>query len=142
MGSPTDSALKGRKPKVETAKRHALIEVKAQLGYKVILALWDIQKFFDSLDIELLIERSQELNFPPTVLALALEVHKGTRHLSAAGTTAKPIGDTGSSILAGCTNSTSFSRAYIRKITRGLADGAKKGTSAEHILFEHVDDLA
>ena len=42
-GSARDSALKGRKPKLETAKRHTLIEVKGQLEYKIILALWDIQ---------------------------------------------------------------------------------------------------
>ena len=71
-------------------------------------------------------------------MALSLDIHKGVRRLKAAGTIADPIGDTGTSIMAGCTNSTSFSRAYIKKITKGL----KQDNDLGHLLFEHVDDLA
>ena len=67
-----------------------------------------------------------------------MDVHKGVRHLKVGGTLADPIHHTGSSIMAGCTNSTSLSRAYIKRITRGLAQGQEEG----HLLFEHVDDLA
>ena len=54
-GSANDSALRGKKPKVETAKRAALVEMKAKLDYKIVLALWDVQKLFDNLDIPTLI---------------------------------------------------------------------------------------
>ena len=67
-----------------------------------------------------------------------MDIHKGVRNLRVGGTLADPIQHTGSSIMAGCTNSTSLSRAYIKRITRGLEQGQDEG----HLLFEHVDDLA
>ena len=98
------------------------MEVKAKLGFKVVLALWDVKQFFDSLDIRSLIERAMDADFPPAILALSLCVHRGPRILKAKGTLATPIDTTGRSIMAGCTNSTSFSRAYMKKIIASVGE--------------------
>ena len=63
-GTANDSAIKGRRPKIETAKRAAIVKYKSIFGYTVILVLWDIMKFFDSLDLPALIERAKATGFP------------------------------------------------------------------------------
>ena len=85
---------------------------------------------FRYLDVPTII---QALKFPPHILGLALNIHRGTRMLKAAGTM---IEETGRSIRAGCTNSTSFARAYMKDIVASVeeCDG--------HMIFEHVDDMA
>ena len=49
---------------------------------------------------------------------------------------AEPIKETGPSILAGCTSSTTIARAYMRDIAKVSKE--KSGTEAN----QHVDDLS
>ena len=44
-GSVNDSALAGKKPEVETAKRSLQSEVKHTLGFTSIVVLWDVDFF-------------------------------------------------------------------------------------------------
>ena len=76
-GSATNSALRGKKPQVEIAKRVALIAFKSKLWYYIVMGLWDVAKFFDSLNIPMLLARALRHDFPAIQLTLEMMVRNG-----------------------------------------------------------------
>ena len=64
IGMKGDSALRGNRPLIETAKRHARIEAAALVGKKCAFLLWDVAKFSDTVDVRKLIESAIKTNFP------------------------------------------------------------------------------
>ena len=114
VGNETDSALAGKSPLLETGKRAMILERASILGKTTVLVLWDVEKFFDSLQLDRTIQAAIDLDFPSEILVLGLQVHKAPRLIKACGTLASMIQTTDRSIIAGCTISTSLSRAYLR----------------------------
>ena len=140
VGMAGDSALPGRSPLDETAWRHLLMEQACLRGKFVGQMLWDIAKFFDSLGIPQLISRAEELDFPSDQLVLGMQAHRAPRVLRVDGCCAEPITATGVGILAGCTLSTSLSRAFVRApIAGGKPDYMEE--EAEDHTYQHVDDV-
>ncbi len=140
VGMEGDSALPGRSPLDETAWRHLLMEQAVLLGKHVAQLLWDVAKFFDSLNIPLLIERAEELNFPIDQLVLGMQAHRAPRVLRVDGCCAEAIPATGVSVLAGCSLSTSLSRAFVQ----GPIAGGKVGLHSDDAqcrTHQHVDDV-
>ncbi len=135
VANPHDTALKGRRPADETARRHLRVEVAALLGKHSVLVLWDMKAFFDSLDASRLVEAAEDAHFPMDQLALGLIMHRAPRMLRVQGCHGSSIARTGRSVLAGCTLSTSFARAYLRPLT--LACQSDDSCT----LSQHVDDL-
>ena len=111
VGSPTDSALVGRSPLVATALRSLILEDAARRSLTSILVLWDVSKFFDSMDFPQLIPTALSLGFPGRILAMGALAHRAPRVLKLLGTHTSCITDMGRSILAGCSLSTSLARA-------------------------------
>ena len=134
-GHSGDTALKGKIPALETMWRHLMLETGHALGRTNVMILWDVEKFFDSLDIDILIQECTEQEFPPVQLALGIQAHMADRILKAQGTLSEKLDRFGRSILAGCTLSTSFSRAYLLPVV------AKTGLAEGHTLAQHVDDI-
>ncbi len=135
VANPHDTALKGRRPADETARRHLRVEVATLLGKFSALVLWDMKAFFDSLDASRLVEAAEDADFPLDQLALGLILHRAPRMLRVQGCYGDSIARTGRSVLAGCTLSTSFARAYLRPLTLEC--------KSDHTctLGQHVDDL-
>ena len=92
-------------PHEETAWRHLHMEQAVLRGKVVVQILWDVAKYFDSINIPVLIQRCEEIGFPFDQLALAMQNHRAPRVLQSGGCCADPIVATGVSILAGCTYS-------------------------------------
>ena len=113
-----------------------MLERASILGKTTVLVLWDVEKFFDSLQLDRTIQAAIDLDFPSEILVLGLQVHKAPRLIKACGTLASMIQTTDRSIIAGCTISTSLSRAYLRPALKHLSkvDG--------HWVAEHVDDVS
>ena len=55
-------------------------EVSKKLGLKQVSLLLDLTCFYDLVDHNLLAEDALSLGFPPLVLFLCLQVHKGPRY--------------------------------------------------------------
>ena len=91
IASETDSAVAGKMPQTETAKRALFTEVKAKNGDTVFVVLWDVKKYFDSVQIPALIERASALNFPAVPLTLGLQMHRAPRLIRGTGTMAAPM---------------------------------------------------
>ncbi len=146
VGLEGDSALPGRSPLEETAWRHLCMEQAVLRGKFVAQMLWDMAKFFDSLDIPELLARCEELDFPTDQLVLAMQVHRAPRALRAAGSYGDPIEETGASILAGCTLSTSLSRGFLRGPVRGAchskSSASCSASQSAHSTNQHVDDVS
>ena len=140
VGIEGDSAMAGRSPLLETAWRHLTMEQAVLRGKFVCQLLWDVAKFFDSVGIPLLIDRAEQLRFPLDQLVLGMQAHRAPRVLRVNGCCAEPIPATGVSILAGCTLSTSLSRAFTHGPVRGPEAGLQANGS-EHEIGQHVDDV-
>ncbi len=92
-------------------------------------------KFFDTLSTPALIESAEQLEFPKDQLALGLMLHKAPRIVRARGCCGEMVRRTGRSVLAGCTLSTSFARAFVNPVRQHCPD------DQWHTLSQHVDDL-
>ena len=135
-GMEGDTALRTRNALVETAKRHARIEAASLRGDKCVYLLRDIAKIFISVHIPQMIENALKEGFPPHQLLVGMQVHTAPRVVRALGSVSAPLSRFGGSIIAGCSLSTSFCRAYLLPVLRDVEpiDGG-------YSLHQHVDDI-
>ena len=132
-----DSAAAGASA-VKAAEDRAMLTELAKVENKSsAVLLWDMQKFFDSLDVAVLFEAATELNFPLKQLILSMVVHHAPRRLKMGGVIGQAIVKLGRSILAGCKRSTDLARLYTLKMTTSLARN-----HSNVLLFQHVDDMS
>ena len=96
----------------------------------------DIEKFFDTIDIELLLREAIELDFPPDILILALQQHLAPRIIQAEGYSSVPI-EVSNGILQGCILSVCFTRLYF---LRDLHRLTQKHKDADVTVY--VDDTS
>ena len=132
-----DSAAAGASAVAAAEDRAVEAELARLSGLVTISTLWDLRKFFDSIDIEVLIQLARDLGFPLKQLAVSLIVHQAPRRLKLGKALGDCISNLGRSILAGCKRSTHFARVYLLKMVRQLAE-AHPDTS----LYLHVDDIS
>ena len=66
-------------------------EVGKATGRHVISLLLDLQCFYDSVELELLLKLWEPLDFPPAVLNAVYEVYSGPRLLQAEQVTSRPV---------------------------------------------------
>ena len=99
--------------------------------------LWDIQKFFDSIDIEVLFEEAEQIGFPVRQLTCSMIVHHAPRLLRLGSSIGQVIAGMGRSILAGCKRSTHFARVYTIRMVRHLHQRHQYVK-----LYQHVDDIS
>ena len=76
-------------------------EVGKATGRHVISLLLDLQCFYDSVELEILLKLWEPLDFPPAVLNAVYEVYSGPRLLQAEQVTSRPV-HCQRGILAGC----------------------------------------
>ena len=113
ISSPYDTAVRGKSALVETAYRHTKAGALTQLGHSVAIVLWDVRKYFDSLDVPTLAHRAEAAGFPPEQLALAMQVHRSARVIRTEGYYSDFLELPAQSILAGCLTSTYLSKAFL-----------------------------
>ena len=74
--------------------------------------LWDVQAFYDSIDLVQVLESALALNFPPIVLVMELKSHLAPRVLQENNGYSKPILPT-SSIIPGIKGANDFARCTL-----------------------------
>ena len=72
-----------------------------------------MDKFYDSIDFEILAEEMIERDFPPVLLVIGMLAHQAPRILKVGTCISEPIVSTGNSIVAGCQASVSFARSLL-----------------------------
>ncbi len=130
-----DSAIRGASAQSAGTMRRLLDELAVLSGQDTIGVYWDLQKFYDSIDIIKLIELSTRRGFSVAVAAIDLQVHLGLRLLKWAGSFSDPI-PVSSSVLAGSKFSNIYARLYLYDLIENI-----------HYQFPvivglHVDDVA
>ena len=81
----------------------------------------DVEKYFDALNISVLMREGQATGFPLGPMAYALQQHLAPRVLQANGFSSTPT-KVNQSISAGCKFSVPFTRAYGLGEFRGLCE--------------------
>ena len=130
-----DDAVRGSSALKAALKRRILDECAVLKRESTAGIYWDVEKFYDSINIVRLAELSQEFNFPIAVSSLDLQVHVAPRVVRWANfySEATPIF---SSILAG----SKFSNSYARIALYRLLDAAHAQLPDQ--VRQYVDDLA
>ena len=82
---PWDAAVKG-----SSALRAGLLsllrdERAIRLGKYSLVTLWDMEKFYDNIDIGILIEEAAKMQYNLTLLSLGLQMHMAPRRLRCYG---------------------------------------------------------
>ena len=95
-----DSAVKGNSAQNAGILRRLLDEVAVLSGDCSAGIYFDIEKFYDSINLPRLIELSTRRGFSLFIAAMDLQVHAGLRVLSWAGCHSEPI-NISTSVLAG-----------------------------------------
>ena len=108
-----DAAIKGSSCLRAALARALRMEAAVAVGFIAIGGLWDIAAFFDSIQVDDLIEMALDRHFPPQLLLLGVNVHSAARAFREGPFCSNWVQPTGTSILAGCGCSVDFTRALL-----------------------------
>ena len=117
--SPWDAAIPGGHIFERVLGRMLKGEVAIHTGNYHICLLLDLNKFFDSIDRDILAEEAIELGYPPLLLLLSMIVHSSPRVLLAEGQASTPIYPRVST-LQGCPSSVALAKAYLYRLLHDL----------------------
>ena len=134
--SDYDYAAAGRSAVHSAALRSWMNELAVLSGRHVGSLLWDIEKFFDSLQPRLIIQRGLEMGYPIIDLILAMSMHMAPRFMVLSGCISAPILPN-VSILAGCMHSVYFARL---EMSEPLGAIVRRVSSVKS--YSLVDDVA
>ena len=101
-----------------------------------ITLLLDLNKFFDSIDRDMLVELALDLDYPALPLLLALIIHGSPRVLISENQASRPIHPR-YSILQGCPSSVALAKAYLYEVLRTICD-----TYPDFDVSSWLDDLS
>jgi len=116
---PFDTAGKCKSALMAAAYRSIEAEVYNYTEEQVIGVFHDMAKFFDTIDIPILISRAKELEFPVLDIMLTLHQHLAPRIIQCEGFCGEPI-LIARSILAGCKHSAALTRLLLLSDIAGL----------------------
>ena len=116
---PWDAAVKG-----SSALRAGLLsmlrdEMAVRLRLDTLITLWDMEKFYDNIDIAYLIQEAITLDYDVTLLNLGLQMHMAPRGLKCYGICPGQVAAS-NGIIAGCTQSTTFTKIYLYAVLQGF----------------------
>ena len=134
---PYDSAGKGSSALESALIRNMLAELAHWNNEYSAAILHDFEKFFDTIDIPILLNQAIKNQFPATELSLALQQHLAPRVIQVAGFSAQPI-QVYKSILAGCAHSVAMTRNLLLQSVKEVEEHNQPAT----ITKVHVDDTA
>ena len=119
---PWDTASPGHSAETAAGARLWMMELAHLSGNSAAALLWDLDKFFDTIDLKDVRRNAVERDYPRRELCLAIAMHRAPRVLQMAGVSSCAILPL-LSILQGCTHSSRFARLITwRPIERSGGD--------------------
>ena len=134
---PWDSAVKGSSALRAHLARAVGVELDVAEGMHVMHFLWDIQTFYDSIRIEVLLSRMESLGYDCRLLYLGFIAHKAPRILKVGHSMSEVVQNTGRSVIAGCGQIVSWARGLLHHLVEALGY-----VIPGPMCYEHVDDLS
>ena len=132
-----DTALAGSSSLQGAVARALKVENACVRGAHVGHELWDMAKFYDSIDLTILCQELIKRNLPKPLMLTGFFVHAAPRILRVGKCFGPVIHSCGKSILAGCQLSCSFARGMLWELTAKLATA-----DPEYPCAQHLDDLS
>ena len=136
-----DSAVAGANAQIAVAARFLRAEVEHADGKTTLQILWDVQTFFDSMKVPEVLCDAEQNSAPKLPTSIAAQVFRAPRALARGGNFSQPRRTHATSVIAGCTSSTTFARVYIKEAARA-GNEEKESTGAKSQIYQHVDDLS
>merc|ERR1712185_538100 len=140
---PWDAAIRGHSTLRAAVMGAMFDEVNTLNGKAVSIVLWDMEKFYDNIDILKLSAKAMDVEYPLMVFTLGIQMHMAPRATKAYDCNAY-IDIPSNGIIAGCVQSNYLARVMLFSIMQALWDKAT-GPSAMHVtntyLRTFVDDI-
>ena len=133
-----DSAKAGASGTVAAEDRALEAELAHDQGFHTLTMLYDMNQFFDSINVAKLFEHAERFLFPLKQLVLSMIVHHAPRRLKLGTALSEPITALGRSILAGCKRSTQLARLYTLPMVNALSKFQKRGNVNLHTCRRHI----
>jgi hypothetical protein len=134
--SPWDKAVPGGRCLDVAMKRLIHGEISAKTDRHMISVLVDLKNFYDHVDFHLLEKRAAQLNFPPAVTHVVLQVYAGRRLLVAEDMLSEPIWPA-RGMLAGCPFAPTLAKVYLWPVMEDVTRDACPSN-----LDTWVDDIS
>ena len=127
-----DTAKVGSSALSAALKRNLKAEVSKWLGKEFAAIFNDYEKYFDTLDLCVLMEEAIYCQFPLSQIAFSLQQHMAPRVLQSDGCTSNPV-NINKSILAGCKYSVACTRAYTMRSFISLNEKFPEGNTQLYV---------
>ena len=121
-----------------TIKRNIFHEACVALGISGAQILWDFEKFFDTMEVGIVVMAALRYGYPPVPLPIAMLIHIASRVISADGVVSLDVMLLDTSIIAGCSHSVSWTRCFLYD----LLDALLRDTIPFTQIKSWVDDLS
>ena len=134
-----DTAVRGSSALRAAVARAFAAEYAVALGATAATVYWDIEKFYDSVALDLLIPEAVRFGYPPRLLYVTLLAHLGPRRLRLAGCLSEEVWPS-ASLAAGCGRANTLARVVLYAVL----DEAHKQLPLKAALFsakQFVDDV-
>ena len=135
-----DTAAPNRRSRVAVGKRQALAETASLLNKPCVQVLYDIAKFFDTINLDLLLPWAEQHGFPVDLLVILSMMHLAPRSLRTQSCFADTVVALARSILMGCTSSTRLARGACYQVLP-RTDPAMRDFPQHSTTGAHVDDV-
>ena len=132
-----DSALAGNSSLRAAVMRALKIENATAAGMHVGHLLWDMEKFYDSVDLLILAGDLIKRKYPSELLVLGILAHAAPRVLKVGLCLSEVITRMGRSMVAGCQQAVSFARGLLYDLCYTLTHTIERCP-----VHQHVDDLS
>ena len=116
-----DTAVKGSSALRAGLRRLLRDEVATTKGEDIISILWDAEKFYDALDLRLILREGQLSAMDTVVLSVCLEAYLCPRVLTVDSSCSLPV-DIANSILQGCRLANKMCRFAMHKTLQSIHD--------------------
>ena len=143
-----DTCKPGRSALRAALGRGMQAELAHLLGEKTGGLFHDWEKFFDTININVLLSEALHTDYPPVHMAFAMQQHLAPRMIKLHNFLGKPI-EVCNSIIAGCRQSVPFTRVYMKRELKnvcnnyqGILDTADSQTGGLANTALYVDDCA
>ena len=130
-----DTAIAGSSALKAAVARRLMAERAVALGQAALELMFDIEKFYDSIDIVLLVQESIRMEYPVHEMLNGLVAHRLPRVIKVGNDVSLPV-DIRASILQGCMRSNSWARMYVHKMLEDMH------YEIPFTINQFVDDMA
>ena len=129
---PWDSAVKGRSALDAVYSSEVSLEMAAFYDSSVVGAWVDAEKFYDGIDLALLMQDAMDLKYPSALLGLAMELCLSPRIVTHKGSCADSI-LVSNSLIAGCMQAVSLARCFLHNVMSEVCNAAPHSKAREFV---------